>query len=1177
MAGETITEYLERNRIHIGHLPVVLTLDGVRIDVADWGLIKPYPGQIIHIRATVQRGDGGSDPLKTVLTLAVLVGAPHLARMMPMEGAELFTIAGETITMGSVYQSVIGMAGMMLVNSLVPPPQPHLPQFNQDNPSPTYSLSGGANRARPFEPMPLLLGTHRIFPDLGAREYTEFEGEDQYLMQVFNFGLSDLNLSDFRIGNTPLTEYNDIISETSGADGALDLFPGNVDTISGGSLENPDGGTHWVTRTGSINATALAVDLTLTLYRAGDRGIESHSVTIAIEYRLVGAPSWTATPGEVILSNDTRKPLRKTWYWQVSSGQYEVRCRKLSTDESDERNTAIVNWSVLRTYQPDSADYSGQLRYAMKIRASGQLNGRVDRLSALGRSKCEVWNGSTWVADQVTSNPAWLFRWFANGKCEGGGDPGSGAPIFGANLPDSRLDLDALKEWGVWCDTHGYSVNVIIDTRQSCSEVLNIIARCGRAAPTWTTGKLGAVWDEADKPVTAIYGMPNIVAGSFTVEYATEKLADEVVARFINPDLDWQQDTVRVSVPGVSTAYRPITVDLVGVTDKTQAGKEANLLAAAQYYRRRRYVWETDMEGLVSSRGDVVILSHDLTQWGQSGRLISGTTTVLELDRAVEFTPATQHYITVREPDGDWATYPVQIETGSTDTVTLTTALPVAPDTGTPIDWLYCFDPLATPGKKVKIVSMEPVNENRVRISAVDEDAGYYATENGSFTHVVASTTNSTPKVSDVTVTEELIQVGSGFAVILTLSWQTTGNYREAVVRAGVNGAPLTERGVVNSNRFEFQVPPTGTVIYEVIPGNPLVQAGDPYTGTHTISGIDLDPDDVIHFTINGDEVDITPVTNVDLAGYRLRYHPGQNDSWGDAAPLHEGLIVGFPYTLLNKPAGQATLLLKAVDTSGNESRNPAVIYINLGDAVVANVLETFDFHAGGFSGTITNGSVVGGDLVADDASLLMWNPDDSAAMWGDSADLMWSTVTYKQMTYLGTFTPSAAADGYNMVLDHTISAETYTVEYRVWGKLMWGDSGDLMWSGDDTALMWADEPWRIFTGSVEAKAGLEYELRVVTGFGETQGSISKLAVKIDVPDISEILNDVSIAAAGTALPITQSYNTIKNVNITIQEDAGGAVSVKLINKDTTGPTIKLFDASGTATTGTVDARIQGY
>ena len=129
--------------------------------------------------------------------------------------------------------------------------------------------------------------------------------------------------------------------------------------------------------------------------------------------------------------------------------------------------------------------------------------------------------------------------------------------------------------------------------------VLTIIAQCGRASPSWQTGKRGVVWEAPDTPVTALITLGNIVAGSFKVEWEGGKSADEIVCRYIEPDLDWQWNTVRRAVPGAAASGRAATLTLTGVTDRAQAAKECNLAAARQRCHRRALTFEMGAEGTV--------------------------------------------------------------------------------------------------------------------------------------------------------------------------------------------------------------------------------------------------------------------------------------------------------------------------------------------------------------------------------------------------------------------------------------------------------------------------------------------------------------------------------------------------------------------------------------------------
>lgn len=1103
-----------------------------------------------------------------------------------------FEIFGTAVSWGTVLGGAVSIGGSLLLGALFPPPQPNLSQangrFTSDAVSPTYSLSGGSNRARPFEPMPLLFGTHRIFPDYGARTYTEFEGEDQYLYQVFNFGLSDLALSDFRIGNTPLADFAGVEMETAGADGALTLFPANVDTVSGGALTYAAG---WITRTSSIDATALAVDIGGTLYFTGDTGLEARSVTLEMEYRAVGSGTWLPFVGAasaVTLTSSSRKLLRLTYRKTIASGQYEMRIRRTTADETDARAASEIAWSQLRTYQPDTADYTGQKRVAVRIRASGQLQGQVEQLSAIGAASVPVWTGSAW-STQVSSNPAWLFLWFARGKKNG-----AGRRLFGPCLADSRIDIEGLKEWGAWCDAKGLSFDAVLDLNMSCSAALERIARCGRATMSWAPGKLSVVWDAAAQPVVAVFGMSNIKRRTFSVDWATEKLADEVVVNFVNPDRDWQQDTVRATVPGVTAPTNPANIELFGCKSHIMAGREANLLAANHLYRLRRVSFETDFEGMVANRGDVIAVSHDLTQWGYSGRLVAGSSTQLTLDRTVPFSPGEQHYVRVTWPNGWFDVLAVQYQLGESDTLTLSDAWPTVDAESNPLyaansdpnhppwDYKWQFEPKATPGRRLKIIGMEFPSHRDVKLTAMDDSDEYYLQEFNAYTYVAPGAgAAEIPTLSNLTISETLILVGTGYAVRLTLTFDISGPYEQAKVRIGLDGAPMADAGGTVTRRIETTVPDSGVANIELTAFSPQGKwgAASQAAVSYAIKGKDAPPSDVAEFAIEGDTLSWPSVPDADLAGYVIRWQPGNNRSWGDATPMHTGLLTQSPYTMINRPAGAVTIMIKSVDTSNNESVTAVAIVTDLGDPIVLNVVDTIDLKALAWPGTVSGGGIDGsGNLAATATGLLMWNPDDAAAMWWvyDSAPI-WRTETYEAMTYETQIVPTTAVAGSRMTLTNAIEGDAWAIEYRRTGPgAMWGIDSEPMWS-TDAALMWHVPGYVPWPGEVTARHE-PYDIRVPTGFGATRGKIIALTPTFDVPDVIERLNDLSIAGAGTRLPIVKTYRVIKNVNLTLQAAAGGAMKAETQDKNATlGPLVKCFDAANAATTGKIDATIQGY
>ncbi len=1207
--GETIAGYLLRHDIHFGAQPVVLARNDKIIPQNEWGSTKLKGGDLISIHATVKDGSGNSDPKRTVLMIAVVVAAYYTGGALAGTFAQSYSgLATATVLYG----------GMMLVNSIAPIPMPELSMAGAENDSPTYSLAGGSNRARPFAPLPLVIGAHRVFADLGAKPFTEFHGNDHYLYQMFNFGLSDIRLSSFKIGDTPLSDFADYRLEESDSSGAIQMFPGNVDSLAGGSLP---GGT-WVTRTSSVDAEALSVDITGALFRAGDSGIEVLSAEFAIEYRKVGDSTWltadvsdngieqismdswdgsaafgypsltpvsdinlaterssgvcvkdltfgvgfdstfvwvsgqcrgtfnvtvNATPGNILIRNNTREPVRRSYYWQVAKGQYEVQVRKVSADETDVRNTADFSWATLRTYQADSTSYTGQKRVALKIKASGQLNGTIDRFNAIATGQVPVWDSgtSTW-STAATSNPAWWFLWFARGATDS-----NGQRIYGAGLPDSRIDIETIKSWGAWCDSKSIECNLVFDRVMTVGAMLGIIARCGRASHTWANGTLGVIYDQANQPAVQVFGMNNIRRNTFSVAYASQQLADEVVLRFINPDIDWQQDTVRATVPGVTSPARPVDVEVMGITDKAQAGKEANLIAATHAYRTRRITWESDFEGMVCSRGDVVTLSHDLTQWGYSGRLVAGTTTVLQLDRKVPFTSGQSHYIGIRFPDGSYNIYDVVYQAGSVDTITLGTALPSAPDSDPdhpPMDYTWVFEPTATPGKKVKIIDIKPLSDRHVRMTAIDEDDNYYLAELNAYTYLPGAVSGvQVPTISNLAVADTLVRAGAGFATSIIATWEVSGEFGGAKIRAGFDGGPLVDVGRTLSRRLEFPGAESGTVTVEVTLFNLAGEYGpiSKATLTHTIEGKSALPQDVAGFsaTQNGGVVVFKwfQVPDVDVSGYEIRY----GSSYDDGTPVTE-VTKGTQITTAIIPPGDHTFYIKARDTSGNESANPGSAQLT--------VISDYDLilqneQAPAWGGTLTN-------FVRHWTGVLVPQSQNLASADGWETFDQFVPNPYTQCIYES---PEMDID-----FDDTV---------RVWGNI------DSALGPGETGL--ADPKLEIdsrtdagsyvgfFSWSIGNVLGRYFKHRLVLDTSVGVAKITGFLPTVDIIERTERKDNVTVSASGTAITFDRPFHSPPQVEVT---PVGATALIGMPDNITaTGFTARTFDTAGTGTAGTVN------
>ena len=864
--GKSLLEVFESNGLNVHRIEQssVVQINGQVVLPSDWATTIIKEDDWITCRAVVN-GDGGSNWIAIVLEIVLIVVSYGY-------GAALGGSLGLTGTLAQgVGSAIIMIGGSLLINHFFGPSFPGQ-NANGASGAPSYTITGTQNQARIGQPMPIVFGSYLMAPDVGANPYVVYEGNDQYLYEIFNFGYSNLNITDLSIGGTPITDFTNVTTQWS-TNGALTLFPGNVDVSVGGTLTQQGGP---ITRTTASNCTAVGIDIEATLFQQNNDGSTSNeSVVIYPQYKLTTESTWhdlitpthpnVPTNGNIYnyggrdgygayqaqnvwtITNDKAQPYVTTYTQNLpAAGQYDIKLTRLTQDIDDTTHYADTTWTQLKSYQPDGTDYTGQTRLAVKIQANNQLNGTITQLQANVSAKCPVYNGSSWSTSE-TSNPAWWFLWFARGVFDT-----NGVRILGCGLSDDQIDINGIIEWAGWCDANSLSFNYILGDQMTAFDVLDMIARVGRGIKTWQKGVLGVVYDQEGLPVTQMFGMSNIKAGSFQISYVSDMLAEQVTVQFINPDLQYAQDQVSATVPGVTSPEYTSSVFIPGITSKAQAAQEANLQAAAQALFRRTTQFETDIEGLCCNKGDVIAVSHDLANWSISGRLVSGTVSSVVLDREVTISSSTQPYLTVRHPDGTIETVEVQKTAGTTNTLTLLSHLSQAPNSyaapNIPADAIYQFDPAATPGRKLKVVGIEPQgnNDNWVKIICRDEIDDYYAaaTDPGWIYNLPTLLNTGTATVSNITFAEQL-NTNTG-QITVTINWQLHQAVgAKLMIQAG--SGSFVDKGTIYGQQYT-QTFDSPTVLHITVTPVALANAGQvltPVSATYTIQGYQGPPENV--------------------------------------------------------------------------------------------------------------------------------------------------------------------------------------------------------------------------------------------------------------------------------------------------------------------------------------------
>ena len=1230
--GQTVREVLIANGID-QQQPIVIVLDDRLLTVQEWDTICPLPGQLINVKAEVQGGGGGgggSNVLQVVAMVALVVVAAILAA--PTGGASLWlagAIGTSAATAGMIIGGVVMIAGSLIINAVFAAQMPSADLGNMSGSSssmqtsPTYGISGGQNRQRPYEPMPVLMGRHVLFFDLASKPFTEYHGEDQYLYQIFHRGLSSATFTDYKIGDNLITNYVDWSWNYADENGQIGAFPGNVDAAPGANLEAAAG---WITRTTSINTYKIGVDIEGTMFYANNAGgMDSTSVQIRLQYRAVGSstwidpsdievsgagfvdgryenyqayvsqgyynyiwngddyvPYWTDTSyyetrtrfvaggGTVIISGNSQAPRRATLFITPATvGQYEVRVIRDTADSTDSRLSNKTSWSAIRSYQKDEGYYRGQDRLGLTIRASEQLNGVIQQLSAVGSARANYWNGSAFVFGE-TSNPAHWFMDFAIGRKNS-----DGKLMYGVGLSQSQIDFTALHAWAQFCTAEGLSFNGVIDGAQTSADLLAAIARCGFGSPTWASGKLGIIWDGRNQSPVAAFGMSNIIKGSFTVSYITENLAEEIIVKYINPNKDWNQDEVRVNIPGVTNPLRSSTIDLYGCTDQTMAGKFANYIAAQQYYRRRRVTWDCDFEGFVCNRGDVVLLSHDLTQWGYSGRVTSydGDRTIT-LDREVPRNGAIEYFM-LKRPDGTMATFEVQPSTGNQSTLVLTTT-PDFQDGYEFLDHIWFFSPLATPGKKVKILSVQPISDSRVQVTATDENEEFYAAWDGSFVAPPQSTLllDNVPLVNNIRF-EEILYRGTDAAIhsTITVRWDVVGVWERANIRYRV-GTGAWNAITTTATWISFDTTLTGKIQVEILPVYG-VKIGNPARSDGWAYGVLLTLANVTNFTdfFRDGKIVLSwrPIVDPRAIDYEIR----KGESWEKGEVL--GRVTGTEFTAIGDG-----LYWIAAHTGSLYSPTPASLEIE-NSSLVANVIATWDEEATGWAGTLSGGAIVDGtDVTLVGTGLFSEIPLFSAI---PALKYLGGISTYGvyeiPSAHIIDLGYAAACDvnvTYRMRADSPYNLFSLIPVFSEIASLTGAYAGQA-----DVRIQMAIAPdsgvfgdWRDFTPATYY--GRKFKFRaVLTSINPTVAPyLDTFTFSIDVPDRVATGTGIVVPVTGYSVVYDKPFQVTPNVQITIVSAVNGDDAI-LTNETPEGFDIVINDATELPVERTINWLAQAY
>ena len=573
-----------------------------------WHVVRPKEGTIVNVRIVPKGGKGKKNPLASILSIAVLVAAPYV-------GAALAGSLGVTSAFGiAAFRAGVSIVGSMLVSALAPPPK-QSNSGNANNPasSPTQFIEGASNSMTPFGVVPICLGTNRMFPLQAAKPYTENQGNDQYVRQMFTYGYGEkITLSDIRIGETSITEFSDVemdhklegnLYETS-ALYSNDVFQDEFSVL----IKHSDG---YIIRATQADINEAILDFTFPKGLFGINGNNDQvaaTVVLTLDYSLSAADDWqTGTyPISGLNAEALRRSIRLIF---PEPGTYDIRVSRVTVDITNPLIFTDVYLTAIQSIKYiNPVNLVGISGTAIRIKATDQLNGSIDQFNALVSNEIPDFDfdTGTWIV-RATSNPASIYRYVLQG-------PANDRP-----LPDYRIDIAALEDWHQHCAWQGYSYNRVTDFETSVDQTLRDVAAAGAASPAIVDGKRTIVIDRIKDDIVQIITPRN--SWGYSGQMAYPEMPHAFRVTFRNSAKGFLQDELIVyddgyskygEVAGTVAATKFETLELQSCTDSDLAFITGRRHIATARLRPETHSFMLDIENLVALRGDRIKFEHDV-------------------------------------------------------------------------------------------------------------------------------------------------------------------------------------------------------------------------------------------------------------------------------------------------------------------------------------------------------------------------------------------------------------------------------------------------------------------------------------------------------------------------------------------------------------------------------------
>lgn len=328
----------------------------------------------------------------------------------------------------------------------------------------------------------------------------------------------------------------------------------------------------------------------------------------------------------------------------------------------------------------------------------------------------------------------------------------------------SNTETELLFSGGSGVNGHRYYIrkyvfqaNIYFDATRSFHEAMGLVETLGWGRVVQKGTSYGVIVDRPGTPVQ-LFGIGNIVKDSFEIDYLREEnRCNAIELSYYDEDNDYARQNILVHRQDYEesddTVMEPTQIDLIGCTRRDLAIYHAQYMLAGNQLLKKVVTFEVDVDALAAQAGDLIYVSHDVPQWGYSGRVVSSTNNTVVIDRNVTMQPGTTYQIMIRhQTDVDADGYD-DMETGTiaavlVETTTATLTLAAGVWTNNPAAGaVYAFGASGALAGDYRIINISRAGDMTRKITALEYDEDVYTPDQA---------LAEDESVSDLTLTSDL-------------------------------------------------------------------------------------------------------------------------------------------------------------------------------------------------------------------------------------------------------------------------------------------------------------------------------------------------------------------------------------------------------------------------------------